>query len=60
MNDPMLEFFLSGQAHAYYAAGGILILALVIVFGGDPRVAGIIAALAAGIFVDMWTHQYLH
>ena len=59
-NDPMVQFLLSGDAHAYYAVGGIMILALLIVFGGDPRLAALIGILAAGIFVDLWTHQYLH
>jgi hypothetical protein len=60
MNDPMIGFLLSGDAHAYYGLLGAMAISLYLLFALHSAWAGIILALASGIFVDLWIHQYLH
>jgi len=65
MSDQDLAFFFSGQAHVYY--GAILIILLAV--GGVLSSRGqmglllafiLIAIMAAGIFVDVWANGYRH
>lgn len=58
--DSQLQFLYSGQAHAFYAIGGIAFLSLAILFGADASLCGVILLLAGGLFVDLWLHQYQH
>ena len=59
-SDPMFQFLISGDAHAYYALIGILILSVAVIFGGDIRYVSVIALLASGVFADIWAHGYQH
>lgn len=58
--DPQVNFFWSGKAHAYYAIAGCILIFIAIAFGGDARLAVIGAALAGGVFADIWAHGYQH
>lgn len=60
MNDPMVVFLFSGQAHAYYGLIGVLVLSLILLFEYRLLWAGVILALASGVFVDLWAHGYQH
>jgi hypothetical protein len=56
----MWAFLASGAAHAYYGLIGVMAIALVLLFNLHSAFAGLILALSAGVFVDLWVHQYLH
>jgi hypothetical protein len=56
----MWAFLLSGDAHAYYGLLGVMAISLYMLFGLHLLWAGVTLALASGVFVDMWVHQYLH
>jgi uncharacterized membrane protein YjjB (DUF3815 family) len=59
-NDQQLSFFFSGQAHAFYAILGVLVLAITVAFGANKELTVVIAALAGGVFADIWAHGYQH
>jgi uncharacterized membrane protein YczE len=58
--DPVWKCIKSGKGHVYF----ILILAMILavaVSAGAPRwLSGVVAALIAGVFSDLWAHLYLH
>lgn len=63
---PDMTFFLSGKAHVYYGALAIIGLSAVAILQFRnlatllPLFLLLIAAMAAGIFVDVWVHGYRH
>jgi hypothetical protein len=59
-SDPMITFLLSGDAHAYYGLLGVIAVAAWLLLSLHVAWAGVILALASGVFVDLWIHQYLH
>jgi hypothetical protein len=60
VSDPMWNFLGSGAAHAYYGLIGAMAISLYLLFALHSAWAGVTLALAAGVFVDLWVHQYLH
>ena len=63
--DPDMQFFLSGNAHVYYALIGITALSILILAGIIPLVLAPIALIfilvfAVGCFVDIWVNGYRH
>ena len=59
-SDPSLRFFLSGRAHVWYAALGIIVFSIAILLGASYWLLLGNLILASGIFVDVWVHQYAH
>lgn len=58
--DAQSQFFFSGNAHAFYALLGIIIVSVFAAFNYYPGLSALAAALAGGVFVDLWVHQYMH
>ena len=61
MNDPMVQFLLSGQAHVYYGLLAALAVTVGVFLGwlGQKWLAAPLA-LSVGIFVDLWLNEYEH
>ena len=60
-NDPQVQFFFSGDAHAYYALAGAILISLAMLFGfAGSQWAGAVLLLIGGVFADLWAHLYQH
>lgn len=60
-----LGCLLSGRAHDWYAALAITVMALYFVYvlsgkAAKALLAALVAMLGAGIFIDMWIHDWCH
>lgn len=60
--DPMVDFFVSGRAHVYYAliGSGALVSAVALGILTSPLWLFLALAALTGIFVDLWCHWYAH
>jgi hypothetical protein len=57
--DPMVDLFLSGRAHIYYALiGAGSLIGLVALGTIGPIWLFLSLAILTGIFVDLWCHWY--
>lgn len=61
MNDPMIQFLLSGRGHVYYALLGALAIILAVLFGIlKAQWLTLAAVFVGGSFADAWAHGYMH
>ncbi len=65
MSGERLSCLLSGKAHDWYAALAIAVIGLYLVYAlsgkaGKALLAALVAMLGAGIFIDMWIHDWCH